>query len=91
MIETERALLKFVEGPEAHRVINTNSNTNTENIRKSKYKPNKSLKSKNITPNPKITRIGKVVGEATLARGRLEEEWKRMTGSRSADDDGGRA
>jgi hypothetical protein len=41
-----------------------------------------------MTPNPKITSIGKVVGEATLAQGRPEEEQKRMTGSRSADDDG---
>jgi hypothetical protein len=52
--------LKSVEGVEAQRVTNTNPKTTTENIRKSKYKPNKShtrlnksLKSRNITPNPK--------------------------------------
>jgi hypothetical protein len=89
VIEAERALLKSVEGTEAQRLTNTNPKTNTKNIRKSKYKPNKSytrqnksLKSSNITPNPKVTSIGEVVGD---------REQKRTTGSRSADEDGGRA
>ena len=66
--------MKSVEGTEAQRVTNKNPTTDIENIKNSKYKPNKShtrqsksLKSRNITPNPKITSIGEVVGEATLA------------------------
>jgi hypothetical protein len=69
VIEAERALLKELKH---RRVTNTNPKTNTENIKKSKYKPNKShtrqrksLKSRNITPNPKITSIGEVVGEGS--------------------------
>jgi hypothetical protein len=86
VIEAEREILKSVEGTKAQRVTNTNPKTNTENIKKSKYKPYKSHtrlnKSRNITPNPKITSIGEVVED---------KERKRMTGSRSVDEDGGRA